>query len=50
MTRTQPPSGKWECSKNEFDLTRIESLNILKKKSKKRNLEIAYVIFYGETS
>ena len=44
MTRTQTPSGKWECSKNEFDLTQIESLKILKKKSKKRNLEIAYVI------
>ena len=22
MTRTQTPIGKWECSKNEFDLTR----------------------------
>ena len=27
MTRTQTSVGKWECSKNEFDLTRIEPLN-----------------------
>ena len=59
MTRTQTSIGKWECSKNEFDLTRIEPLNngqhlnIFSKKSKKRNLEIAYVIdiqSYGEIS
>ena len=59
MTRTQTSIGKWECSKNKFDLTRIEPLNngqhlnVFSKKSKKRNLEIAYVIdiqSYGEIS
>ena len=59
MTRTQTPIGKWECLKNEFDLTQTkplhneQRLNNFWKKSKKTNIEIAYVIdieSYGETS
>ena len=56
MTRTQTPIGKWECSRNEFNLTRIEPvcngqrLNIFWKKSKKRNPEIACRKGYGEIS